>query len=150
MKKATFLLPALAALLMGLTMTSCHKEYFGDTNTRAMTVTVKGTDWFDDLTSPYFYAEVPWDAITLDVLNFGNVAAYLYDGDLQCPLPHTVVVNYTDINNIVTPTPETFTYDLSPGLVKFRLMDHDGDVPRNTASMAPVTFRVVVTMPVEH
>jgi hypothetical protein len=146
MKKTRFLLPLLAALLLGLGMTSCSREqYWGDTNTRAMTVTIYWNEWIDDHQTAYLYAEVPWDAITLDVLNFGNVAAYVYDDSYQCPLPYVVPITY-DGNVVVA---ENISYDLSLGKVTFRMQDLDGGMPAGLENSAPITFRVVATMPVQ-
>lgn len=149
MKKVKFILPMLMALAMGLSMTSCSDEYFGSTNTRAMTTTVYWNDWVDDGATAYLYAEVPWDAITLDVLNFGNVAAYIYDGDYQCPLPHIVPITYNTATGPVV-VAENITFDLAPGKVTFRMQDMDGNMPEGLTNNPPITFRVVVTMPVEH
>ena len=148
MKKTRFILPMLLALVMGISMTSCSDEYFGDSNTRAMQVTVYWNDWVDDGQTSYLYAEVPWNAITLDVLNYGNVVAYVYDGDYQCPLPYVIPVTYTTSSgNIVVA--ENISYDLSLGKITFRMQDLDGGMPEGLTNSAPITFRVVVTMPVD-
>lgn len=148
MKTVKFILPLLAAVLMGVSMTSCSDEYFGDSNTRAMQVTVYWNDWVDDGQTSYLYAEVPWNAITIDVLNYGNVAAYVYDGDYQCPLPYVIPVTYTTASgNIVVA--ENISYDLSPGKITFRMQDLDGGMPEGLTNSAPLTFRVVVNMPVD-
>ncbi len=148
MKKRSLILPLLMALVLGVSMTSCSDEYFGDSNTRAMTTTVYWNDWVDDGATAYLYAEVPWDAITIDVLNVGNVVAYVYDGDYQCPLPYVIPVTYTTATgNIVVP--ENISYDLSPGKITFRMQDLDGGMPESLTNSAPITFRVVVTMPVD-
>lgn len=148
MKTVKFILPLLAAVLMGVSMTSCSDEYFGDSNTRAMQVTVYWNDWVDDGQTAYLYAEVPWNAITIDVLNYGNVAAYVYDGDYQCPLPYVIPVTYTTASgNIVVA--ENISYDLSPGKITFRMQDLDGGMPEGLTNSAPLTFRVVVNMPVD-
>ena len=149
MKKARFILPVLLALVMGVMGTSCSDEYFGDSNTRVMEVPVAWNQWFDDGTTAYLYAEVPWDAITVDVLNYGNVAAYVYDGEYQCPLPHIYPVCYTTNTGDVY-VPENITFDLAPGKVTFRMQDLDGGMPEGLAGSRPITFRVVVTMPVKH
>lgn len=147
MKKARKLLPVLMALVLGFGMTSCSDEYFGDSNTRAMTTTVCWTNWVDDGATAYLYAEVPWDAITDDVLEFGNVSAYIYDDNYQCPLPYIVPITYTTATGSVV-VPENFTFDLSRGKVTFRMQDLDGGMPEGITNCAPITFRVVVTMPV--
>ena len=149
MKKTKFLLSALMALVLGLSMTSCHEEYWGETNTRAMTVTVYWNDWVDDGNTAYLYAEVPWDAITDDVLNFGNVSAYIFDDQYQCPLPYVIPVTYTTATGPVV-VPENISYDLSLGKVTFRMQDLDGEMPDGLTNSAPMKFRVVVTMPVRH
>ncbi|MBP5526885.1 MAG: hypothetical protein J6X79_00360 [Bacteroidales bacterium] len=149
MKKVKLILPMLLALVLGFTMTSCESEYFGDTNTRAMTTTIEWTQWVDDGATAYLYVDVPWDAITADVLNFGNVSAYVYDGEYQCPLPYIVPITYTTATGNVV-VPENITYDLSLGKISFRMQDLDGGMPEGLTNSAPITFRVVVTMPVEH
>lgn len=148
MKKAKLILPLLAALVMGVSATSCSDEYFGDSNTRAMTTTVYWNDWVDDGSTAYLYAEVPWSAITPDVLNFGNVSAYVYDGDYQCPLPYVTPITYNTATGAVV-VPENISYDLSVGKVTFRMQDLDGGMPEGLENSAPITFRVVVTMPVD-
>lgn len=147
MKKRTLILPVLMALVLGLSMTSCSDEYFGDSNTRAMTTTVYWNDWVDDGQTAYLYAEVPWDAITTEVLNFGTVVAYVFDGDYQCPLPYVIPITYTTATGAIT-VPENIYYDLSPGKVTFRMQDLDGGIPEGLTNSAPMTFRVVVSMPV--
>lgn len=148
MKKTSFILPLLLALFMGVMGTSCSDEYFGDSNTRVMEVTIHWNEWYDDGVTSYLYVDAPWQAITPDVLRVGNVAAYVYDGDYQCPLPHIYPVCYnTPGGNVYVP--ENITFDLSPGKVSFRMQDLNGGMPEGLENSAPITFRVVVTMPVE-
>ena len=127
MKKRSLILPLLMALVLGVSMTSCSDEYFGDSNTRAMTTTVYWNDWVDDGATSYLYAEVPWDAITIDVLNVGNVVAYVYDGDYQCPLPYVIPVTYTTATgNIVVP--ENISYKIKQMQSSYRLRDYPGSI----------------------
>ena len=147
MKKTKCIVPLLLALLMGVMGTSCSEQYFGDSNTRVMETTVYWNEWYDDGETPYLYVDREWNAITPDVLRVGNVAAYVYDGEYQCPLPHIVPITYTTATGVDV-VPENISFDLTPGKVSFRMQDLDGGMPEGLANTAPITFRVVVTMPV--
>ena len=145
MKKTRFILPVLAALLLSIGMTSCEEEYFGDSNTRVMEVTIDR--WYDDGQMPYLYHEVSWNALTTDVLTYGNISAYVYDGDYQNPLPYIVPITYNLAGGGVAIVPENIRYDLMPGKITFIMQDLDGNMPEGVASIPPMTFRVVVNMP---
>lgn len=148
MKKVKAILPLLLALVTGTLATSCSDEYFGDSNTRVMDeIIIYWNQWVDDGETAYLYVDVPWDAITPDVLRHGNVAVYIYDGDYQCPLPHIYPVCYTTATGN-TYVPENITFDLSPGKISFRMQDLDGGMPEGLQNSAPIMFRAVVNMPV--
>ena len=153
MKKARFILPMLTALLMGFGMTSCENEYFGDSNTRVMEATVCWNHWrtyVDNVENKrYMYVTYEWNALTVDVLNYGSVTAYVYDGDSQCPLPHVVPITYTYNDGSVVVVPESFRYELTPGKITIIMQDLDGELPEGIDYNFPdVSFRVVAMMPV--
>lgn len=147
MKRARFLIPVLAALLMGVSMTSCESEYFGDSNTRVMQSTIYWNQWIDDGQTPYLYCELDWPALTPDVLTYGSIVAYVYDGDLQCPLPHVIPITYTTATGDIV-VPENIRYDLQVGKITFIMQDLDGEMPEGITNSAPLTFRAVINMPV--
>ncbi len=146
MKKATFILPLLMTIVMSCGLTSCSDEYFGDSNTRVMEATVFRNQWCDD-GSGYLWCSFDWNALTVDVLNYGNISAYVYDGNRQCPLPHVVPITYTFDDGSYDIVTENIRYDFEPGKITFIMEDHDGALPENINT--DLTFRVVATMPVE-
>ena len=149
MKKARILLPVLAALLLGIGMTSCEREYFGDSNTRVMQKTIYWNQWVDDGQTNYLYCELEWPALTTEVLTYGSITAYVYDGDYQNPLPYVIPISYDLGGGVYDVVPENLRYDLQPGKITFIMQDLDGNMPAGITNSAPITFRAVITMPVQ-
>lgn len=151
MKKAKFLLPMLGALLLGAFATSCEPEHvpvaIESSNTRVMQQTIYWNQWQADVN--YMYVTLEWDAITEDVLNYGSVVAYVYDGERQCPLPHVIPITYTTNTGDVT-VPENLRFDLEPGKITFIMQDLDGLLPTGLENTAPIVFRAVATVPVQY
>lgn len=149
MKKARFLLPVLAALLMGTVASSCGREpaAFESTNTRVMQQTIYWNQWISD--PEYMYVTLDWDALTEDVLNYGSVVAYVYEGTRQCPLPHVIPITYNTASGDIV-VPENLRFDLEPGKITFIMQDLDGNLPEGLENSAPITFRAVATVPVQY
>lgn len=149
MKKIRILIPMLAAVLTGMFSTSCQRDVtFESVNTRVMEATIYRNQWNDD-GSGYLWKTYDWDAITTDVLNYGNVDAYVYDGGRQCPLPHILPITYTFSDGSSTVVPENLRFDFEPGKITFIMQDLDGEMPEGL-SEEPITFRVVATVPVQY
>ena len=153
MKKAKFLLPMLGALLLGAFATSCEPEHvpvaIESSNTRVMQQTIYWNQWQADV--DYMYVTLEWDAITEDLLKYGSVVAYVYEGEYQCPLPHIYPmgeVNYENGN--VDYLVEKLSYELEPGRITFIMQDLDGLLPTGLENTAPIVFRVVATVPVQY
>lgn len=153
MKKARFLLPVMAALLIGAFTTSCDREpvAFESTNTRVMQQTIYWNQWRDYVNNDvnYKYVTLDWDAITTDALNYGSVVAYVYDGENQCPLPHVTPITYNTTTGPIV-VAENIRFDLEPGKITFIMQDLDGALPDGLENTAPITFRAVVTVPVQY
>ncbi|MBR5091927.1 MAG: hypothetical protein IKX32_00435 [Bacteroidales bacterium] len=146
------MLLTVAVAAMSLTLSSCNDEVLLESvNTRVMEATVEWTQWIDDGATPYFYKTIEWDGISTDVLQYGNVQAYVYDGNYQCPLPYIYplgLANYDDGSSHFLV--EQISYDLEPGKITFKMQDLDGNIPQNIMNTAPITFRVVATVPVQY
>lgn len=154
MRKAKILISALAIALLGLATASCEREItFESTNSRVMEQTIYWNQWQpDDINNPsYLYVTLDWDAISTDVLNYGTVSAYVYDGDRQNPLPYLYPmgqVTYEDGN--VDYLVENIRFDLEPGKITFIMQDLDGNLPEGLENTAPLVFRAVATVPVQY
>lgn len=146
------MLLAVAVAAMSLTLSSCNDEVLLESvNTRVMETTIEWTQWIDDGQTPYFYKTASWDGISTDVLQYGNVQAYVYDGDLQCPLPYIYPLGLATYDDGSTHyLVENLRYDLEPGKITFIMEDLDGNVPQNLMNRPPITFRVVATVPVQY
>lgn len=148
MKKRKILIPVLAAILVSMFGTSCTKDVtLESVNTRVMEGTVYRNQWKDD-GSGYLWCSFDWNAITSDVLTYGTVEAYVYDGERQCPLPHVIPIKYTYDDGTFEYVPENIRYDFEPGTVTFIMQDFDGYLPG--AIDQDFTFRVVATVPVQY
>ena len=151
MKK--FILPLMAAVLMGVTFTSCEKEYLiQSTNTEVGTVTISNSDWSvfpgNMYESQYLEAEVSWDAITPDVLDYGNVNVYVYAGNKQFSLPYVCPITYTLSDGTQIVVAENVKFYLKPGKIYIVMQDLDGELPEGY--IEDMTFRMVVTYPVNY
>lgn len=151
MKK--FILPLMAALLMGVSFTSCEKEYLiQSTNTEVGTVTISNSDWSvfpgNMYESQYLEAEVSWDAITPDVLDYGNVNVYVYAGNKQFSLPYVCPITYTLSDGSQIVVAENVKFYLKPGKIYIVMQDLDGELPEGY--IEDMTFRIVVTYPVNY
>ncbi|MCR5445883.1 MAG: hypothetical protein K6E96_09460 [Bacteroidales bacterium] len=153
MKKAKFLLPMLGALLLGAFATSCEPEHvpvaIESSNTRVMQQTIYWNQWQADV--DYMYVTLEWDAITEDLLKYGSVVAYVYEGEYQCPLPHIYPMGeVTYENGNVDYLVEKLSYELEPGRITFIMQDLDGLPPTGLENTAPIVFRAVATVPVQY
>ncbi len=150
MKKTKILLASLALALFALTATSCNKEVsFESMNTRVMQNEVYWNQWRTE--GNHLAITFDWDAITTDVLNYGTVDAYVYEGSHQCPLPYAYPmgqVSYDDgtFDYLV----EQLRFDVEPGKITFIMQDLDGNLPEGLENSAPLTFRAVATVPVQY
>ena len=142
MKKARFLIPVLAAMFAGLFATSCGPDQLIEgSHVRVAEMTVYRNQWNDD-GSGYLWKSFDWsEGITNEVLQYGTVVAYVYDGERQCPLPHVIPITY-DNSQVV---PENLRFDMEPGIITFIMEDLDGFLPAGINT--DLTFRVVSTVP---
>ena len=147
MKKSKILIPVLASILAGLFSTSCTKDVaLESVNTRVMECTIYRNQWNDD-GSGYLWKTYDWDAITNDVLTYGSIDAFVYDGSRQCPLPHVIPVAYL-VDGQTVYVPENIRFDFEPGKITFIMQDLDGFMP--TGLDVDLTFRAVATVPVQY
>ena len=144
------MLLTVAVAAMSLTLSSCNDEVLLESvNTRVMEKEIYWNQWADE--ANYKYVSLSWDAITTDVLQYGNVQAYVYDGNYQCPLPYIYplgLVPYDDGSSHFLV--QQISYDLEPGIITFKMQDLDGNRPSNLENTAPITFRAVATVPVQY
>ena len=151
MKRISFLLPVLAALVMGFFATSCEPDYVIEgSHTRVMTATVYHDKWqvYEDVSGTrYLYKSFEWDALSENMLKYGTVVAYVYDGTNQCPLPHVIPISYT-VNGNVEVVPENIRFDIGVGTITFIMQDLDGFLPEDIAD--DLVFRAVATIPQQY
>ena len=150
MKK--FILPLLLALGIGVLTTSCDDEVLLEsTNTFYKQVTLNWNNWYRSSDGYMLVHEEPWNALTADVLNYGNVNAYVYDGDRQCPLPYVYPIDYYDnTGTYIGTTPTNLRVEFEPGKIIFIREDLDGNPVGDITGDDPIVFRVVATVPVEY
>jgi hypothetical protein len=138
MKKALFLL-----LLIPLLM-SCEERT--DTTWSVVNVTVPAIDW-DEYVNPndgsnlFYYCTIDMPEITPYVAQYGNVAVYVVDGNVQYPLPSN---KHMEIISVLNPRQWTRTieYEYMPGQINIFVTDSDfesGHAPGN------MNFRIVTT-----
>ena len=99
-------IPILAALFIGLSFSSCSKDEYvlESTTTRTTDYSVTWDRW-NPAGSDYLYHTLDWYVLTTNVLSYGNVDVYLYEGDdvngwEQHKLPY--------IQTILDPTDNTY------------------------------------------
>lgn len=142
------ILPVVAAVLMGILGTACDREEaIESVNTRVMEATIYRNQWNDD-GSDYLWKTFDWDAITPEVLAYGTVTGYVYDGARQCPLPHILPISYQLTSGGIEFVPENLRFDMEPGKITFIMQDLDGGMPYDIQT--DLTFRVVATVPVQY
>ena len=145
---------AVAVVAMSFCFSSCSDEVaLESVNTRVMEETIYWNQWTDYVDNQnnirYKYHVTEWDAISTDVLNYGTVTAYFYDGDNQTPLPYVIPITYNTATGPVV-VGENLRYDLQPGSITFIMQDLDAELPTGLDNTAPLTFRVVATVPVQY
>lgn len=153
MKK--FILPVLAAMVMGLFSTSCEKDRFIESvNTVWTEFTVTNDQWEVNQATDDLVCSLRWDVIDDYVLQCGNVQAYLYEVQngttRQVPLPYVYPFEFTDPttgNPVVLPQEVRFT--IEKGVITFVITDC-GDLLVNPAVLRTMRFRAVCTYPVEY
>lgn len=151
--KGTLLAVAVAA--MSFCFSSCSDEVaLESVNTRVWNdIPIYWNQWTDYVDNAnnirYKYHVLEWDAITTDVLNYGNVDVYFYDGENQAPLPYIVPITYNTATGPVV-VPESFRFDLQPGSITIIMQDLDAELPTGIENTAPLYFRAVATVPVQY
>lgn len=149
MKIARILVTLLLAGVAATMFSGCNDEpnYIEGSQTRVMQQTVYRNGWNDD-GSNYLWTSYDWDAITADVLQYGTVVAYVYEGTRQCPLPHVFPITYTLDDGSLYTIGENLRFDVEPGRITFIMQDLDGMLPDNIQT--DITFRVVATLPTRY
>lgn len=140
MKK--FLLPIIAGLLLFAScsekptiMTSYYTVEKGDWD-RMIRTTSDSTYIVD-----YYYSAWENRDITLEALDYGFVLAYYIDEDGRDNiLPYTRY--YLDDNGV--PYQERIEYDLSEGVITFKIKDSDFQTDQSYANLGTMHFKVSV------
>lgn len=144
MKK--LILPVLAALLMGLFSTSCHKDdVIESMNTVWTEFTVTNDMWTVDQATDDLVCSLEWDVLTDYVLRCGNVQAYMYEGVRQVPLPYVYPVTFS--NGEVRPL--EIRFDFEKGIITFIVTDC-GEYLTDQTTLLTMRFRAVCTYPVNY
>lgn len=149
------MLLAVAVAVMSFCFSSCTEEVaLESVNTYVKNdIPIFWNQWIDYVDNTnniqYKYYVLEWNAITTDVLNYGNVTVYFYDGENQAPLPYIVPITYNTATGPVV-VPENIRFDLQPGSITFIMQDLDGGLPESLENTAPLYFRAVATVPVQY
>ncbi len=147
MNRKRFLMPVMVALFAALFATSCGPDAIIEgSQTRVMQATVYRNQWKDSGVG-YLWCSFEWDALTPNALKYGNIAAYIYEDERQCPLPHVIPVTY-NVNGDDVVVPENFRYDVETGVITFIMQDLDGAMPEDINE--DFIFRAVVTVPQQY
>ena len=151
MKKARILFPLLLAVLTGFFATSCTPDYIIEgSHTRVMQATVEHGKWqvYQDVSGKeYLYKSFDWDALTPEMVQYGTVTAYVYEGTNQCPLPHVIPIRY-NVNGNIDVVAENIRFDYGVGTITFIMEDLDGFLPEDVVD--DLVFRVVATVPQQY
>ena len=148
MKK--FILPILAALLMGVFSSSCEKDNVIESmNTVWTEFTVTNDQWSVDTQTDDLVCSLRWDVLTDYVLKCGNVQAYLYEGSRQVPLPYIYPVTFTDGNGNAQVRPMNIRFDMEEGIITFIITDC-GEFLTDPVTLYTMRFRAVCTYPVTY
>lgn len=153
-------IPILAALFIGLSFSSCSKDEYvlESTTTRTTDYSVTWDRWNTVPGSDYLYHTLDWYVLTTNVLTYGNVDVYLYEGDdvngwEQHKLPY--------IQTILDPTDNTYhaiKYDYvllhpvnnSYGSIRLVMQWLDSAINPADASLGTLTFRLVASVPIDY
>lgn len=154
------ILLSLFVAVLGLTATSCTKEYrevvLESSGTRVSEFTVHIDEWevFGDPDTAdsrnYYYYTYEWDVLTDHVVYDGNVNAYVYNEGRQNALPYTYPVTVQFDDGTTGIAGEALSYDFEPGKVTIIMQDLDGWMPQLTLADRPMTFRIVATAPINY
>lgn len=146
MKK--IIIPILATFAM--LFSACGPDYVDieSINTRAATFTVTNDMWKVDDNND-LYASFEWTAIDDYTLKYGNVTAYLYEGERQVPLPYAYPVEFIDGAGNSIWQPLNIRFDIEQGVITFVVSDL-GDQLSSPTSLLTMRFRAVVTIPVSY
>ena len=145
----------LAVALIGAALASCFATSYSEPQqvqsvvTRTMQKEIHWNEWTtNDPNVNYHYVTLRWDFLTEQVVNYGTVVAYVYDGTYQKPLPYIYPVDYTLNDGSHLVVPQDISFDIRPGEITFIRQDLDGNMPEGTEYTAPLVFRAVATVPV--
>ena len=145
-----FFLPVLAALVMGLTCTSCEKDdVIESMNTVWHEFTVTNDMWSVDQSTDDLFCSMQWDVLDDYVLKCGNVQAYIYEGERQVPLPYVYPVTFVDNNGNDQVRPVNIRFDFEKGVITFIVTDC-GEFLTNPVNLMTMRFRAVCTYPVNY
>ncbi|MBP5546464.1 MAG: hypothetical protein J6X59_04195 [Bacteroidales bacterium] len=144
------ILPVLAALVLGVSFSSCQKdEVIESMNTVWTEFTVTNDMWVVDQQTDDLVCSMQWDVLTDYVLKCGNVQAYIYEGTRQVPLPYVYPVTFTDANGDPQVRPLNIRFDFEKGIITFIVTDC-GEFLTNPVNLYTMRFRAVCTYPVNY
>jgi hypothetical protein len=148
MKK--LLLPIMASLVMAFMSSSCDKEYILESmQTDVKEFVITNDMWSVDASTDDLYCERPWGALTSFVMAYGNVQAYLYEGDRQVPLPYVYPVTFYDGAGAPQVRPLNVRFDMNEGTITFIITDC-GEFLTDQRNLYTMRFRAVATWPVNY
>ena len=152
------IMPVIAALFVGLMATSCEKETIvlqGPTGSVESMHTVwaefavTNDMWQEDNATQDLVASLQWDVINSNVLQSGNVQAYLYEGARQVPLPYIYPVTFIDDAGNEFVRPLNVRFDIEEGVISFIITDC-GEFLTDPVTLKTMRFRAVCTYPVTY
>lgn len=141
---------------MAVAMAACSDNSGGDGGAvvHSYALTIHGDEWEWDLVNEaankgYFVKKtLVEDVITPEVYDYGDIEVYIYDGDMQFPLPWTWHKWYdpdpNDPNNALAYYATTVDYAFGPGWIYFFYTNNDFDYDANEPGTHD--FRVVTTL----
>lgn len=146
MKK--FILPLLASVILGMTVSSCAKEEMLDS---VNIYTAEYIAYWDKWTplEDCLAQQVSWPDLTEDIIKYGTVSVYAFadpgaDFGVQYPLPDILPLPHgTEI------IPRVLRYEIQPGYITFYMQDLNRVVPDITND-SPIKFRMVASVPVRY
>ena len=152
-----FVLPLLAALLMGTVASSCKKDVpepisFNSSEARILECEVVTGDWAFSATDGWYYKQA-WDAIDSYTMDYGTVNTFLCvtkgGVETQYQLPYIFTQELPDASNNTVFQPRTVSFALEEGYVKYMVNDI-GEWYDQVNQPPTLYFRTVVNYPVTY
>ena len=144
---------AFAALLFGGIASSCTREALIESVTTDVEYFTVTNDMWDIDAKGDFYCSFEWKTISNEVINNGNVSAYLLEVsqgvERQNPLPFIYAIDHIDTAGNVVYEPINIRFDMEPGYITFVASDL-ANYFTSASQLLTMRFRVVVNKPVNY